>query len=806
MADVDNDFTTSAVRPHKDVDVKFLVAKILGNWHFYVLSILILLVIGFAVFLFTSPRYTVETRVLVTGYNPQGRSVTGTDESTVLNDLNINSVPNSVSNEMEILHSRTLVEKTVKDLQLNVGYWGQGEVRYEEIYKQSPYFIKLISLNNQMLMNNPMEYDVRVMGDKVKFQDEYTDSVFTAAFGDTLHFRYGAWVVEKNPDVTENNSKHQLGLIINSYSNALYDYLEDIEAATVTEYVNIIDLTISGTAPEKSEDMFRYLVNLYIKSDIDDHNRIADSTIEFINKRLAGVSQELTGIDRNIESFKKENHLTDIGSDTKELLQNTSTANQNLAEKQVEYKVIDDLEKYLTDDRNNTRIMPTTAPIQYPAFVKTLDKYNTLQLERQTDLQTSTAANPAIKSIDIQLSQLRGDLLSVMKTYKASLGTEQSELQTRNDQMMGNIYKVPTQERIYLDFTRQQNVMQNLYTYLLQTREQTAVSKSNNIGPIRMIDEPQRGALPWFPNIVLISIVAIFLGLLIPSVTLFMQELLNTRVISTDDITAYTNVPVVASISHTKKSRELLVTKDSRNQVSEQFRALRTSLQFLMPGNSEKVLMTTSSMGGEGKSFTAINLAGAIAFTGKKVLLMEMDLRKPRISSALNVDNSFGFSDYVVSDAKISDIIKPSTIHPNCFLVGSGTRPPNPSELLVHEKTDKLFEEVRKEFDYIIVDCPAIGLVTDALLLSKYTDAVLYLVRQRYTYKKQINIIQGLANDKRFKKIDIIFNDVKDIPGHDYGYSYGSNKHSYKYYEDDYKQRSFFAKLFGAGKKENSEL
>jgi capsular exopolysaccharide synthesis family protein len=281
-----------------------------------------------------------------------------------------------------------------------------------------------------------------------------------------------------------------------------------------------------------------------------------------------------------------------------------------------------------------------------------------------------------------------------------------------------------------------------------------------------------------------------------------MQELLNNRVITIDDISNYTNAPVVASISHAKKPKAVFVTKDSRNQISEQFKTLRTSLQFLMPNPSEKVLMTTSSMGGEGKSFTAINLAMVLAISGKKVLLMEMDLRKPRISSALNVDNSFGFSDYIVTDAKVADVIKPSTIHPDCYLISSGTIPPNPSELLVHEKVSRLFDEVRKEFDYIIIDCPAVGLVTDALLLSKHTDMVLYMVRQRYTYKKQVSIIQSLINDKRFKKVDVVFNDVKVIPGYGYNYGYGfRNRHSYKYYEEE--NRSFFSRMFGGRKKSN---
>src|SRR5436190_9576002 len=338
MQDLNNEFTTSNTRPQRDVDIKFIVAKVLGNWYWYVLSVGLLLILGILIAIFSSPRYTVTGRVMVTGYNSQGKAVTGTDESTILKDLGMFSVPNSVSNELEIIHSRTLVEQTVHDLQLNVSYWGQGDIRYEEIYKNSPYFIKILYLKN---ISDPIEYDVRVINNKVKFQDENTDSSFTASFGDTLNFNYGTWVLESNPYVTETNPKHELGMVINSYNATLYAYMDDIEAMTTNEFVNIIDLSIGGPTPEKNEDMLKYLINLYIKRDIAEHNNIADSTIAFIDSRLSGVSQDLTGIDKNIESFKKQNRLTDLTDDAKELLQNTSTVNQTLAQKDVEVKVVD---------------------------------------------------------------------------------------------------------------------------------------------------------------------------------------------------------------------------------------------------------------------------------------------------------------------------------------------------------------------------------------------------------------------------------------------------------------------------------
>jgi capsular exopolysaccharide synthesis family protein len=263
---------------------------------------------------------------------------------------------------------------------------------------------------------------------------------------------------------------------------------------------------------------------------------------------------------------------------------------------------------------------------------------------------------------------------------------------------------------------------------------------------------------------------------------------------------------VVANVSHSKSGKPLVISNEARSEVAEHFRTLRTNLQFLMPGPSEKVIMTTSSMGGEGKSFVAVNLAATIALSGKKVLLMELDLRKPRISSVLNVDNNAGFSNYVVSDIKVGDIIKPSNVHPNFYIISSGSLPPNPAELLVHDRVSLLFNEVRSQFDYVVIDCSPVGLVTDALLVSRFADMVLYVVRQRFTYKKQVNIIQGIANDRKFKKIDIIFNDVKAIPGYGYGYGYGYGggyKYGYHYYNNE--KRSFFQRLLGLKKKKTAK-
>jgi capsular exopolysaccharide synthesis family protein len=283
---------------------------------------------------------------------------------------------------------------------------------------------------------------------------------------------------------------------------------------------------------------------------------------------------------------------------------------------------------------------------------------------------------------------------------------------------------------------------------------------------------------------------ALLLGLLLPAGTIFIKELLNTKVLTTDDIEDHTEVPIVAQISHNKSKKAMLVvTKDARTEIAEQFRTLRTNLQYLITGANEKVILFTSSMSGEGKSFMVINLGSALALSGKKVLLVEMDLRKPKLSADLKLSNEPGITNYIISDLKLNDVIKPSGIHENCWVLSSGNVPPNPSELITSEKVKKLFAEARQQFDYIIVDTPPVGLVTDAQLISRYADLTLYVIRQRFTAKRQVSIAEQLAVTNKMPKLNIVLNDMRKIPG----YHFGTSKYERNYYEEA--KKPFYKKI-----------
>ncbi len=783
---------TLSPKPEKqgDIDLKFIVGKVFGNWYWFVISVIIWILIGILFMIVFAPKWNISSKVIVNGTNSKVQSGLSS-EAGMLSDLDLYSKPINVNNELQILHSRSLINQTIKDLQLNVGYFIERGIIYRETYDQSPYFIKLLHLEQMPAMKeDPQKYDMTIdKNNVVHFEDDNTDSVFTAKYGDTLRFYYGSWVLQKNP-LAEADPNASYRLKIASVGATYEDLNDNIIALVYSADVTSIDITMGSNVKKKGVATLAHLLNLYVNSDIDNNNRIADSTISFINSRLATVTQDLSQVESNIENFKKSNNIADLDEQGRAFLSNSIETNKALADQQVQIQVINDLVAYLQDDKNNQRVMPTTAPIKDPAFVSLLEKYNGLQLDRQQLLVNSTENNPAVKTLDLQAAQLRQDLIKNLTSYAQSLTFSQKDLSRQTNEVASNIRNVPTQQRVYLEFARKQNVLQSLYTYLLTTREQAAVSKSN-ISPIRVVDAPEADEIQYFPDPIIIFIVALLLGLITPAVTLFVKELLNTKVMVPSDIEALTEIPVVSQISRSKGKNALVVTKDTRSEVSEQFRLLRTNLQYLLTGSNEKVILVTSSMGGEGKSFVAINFASVLALAGKKVLLVEMDLRKPSLSASLGLSNETGVTNYIVSDVSLRDVIKPSGIHDNCWLLSSGSVPPNPSELIIHDKVEKLFSEARAQFDYVIIDTPPAGLVTDAQLISRFSDLTLYVVRQKFTFKRQISTAEELASNGKLKKAYIVLNDVRKLPGYNYG---SSSKYEHGYYDP---KRPWYKRIFG---------
>jgi len=389
-----------------------------------------------------------------------------------------------------------------------------------------------------------------------------------------------------------------------------------------------------------------------------------------------------------------------------------------------------------------------------------------------------TNDNPVMKNLESQVENARVNLLLNINTYKKSLQVGKQELQKQNSGFTGQLKQLPGKERNYLDFARQQNLKQELYLFLLQKREETAISRNSTISSSRIIDMAKSDFTPYKPKKSIIYLIGLIIGVILPSVYLLVKELLNVRIGAKSDITSATLAPILGEIGHNNDKQSLVAGTNSRSVISEQFRSLRTNLQFVLDSSKPSTILFTSSMSGEGKSFLSLNLGSALALTGKKVVFMEMDLRKPKLSESVGLTIENGFTNYAISeDAQYNykKLLKPLSFNSNCYLISSGPIPPNPAELLDNGKLEKLVAYLKTEFDYIIIDCAPVGLVTDALMIGKSADLTLYVTRQSYTYKVQLDIVNDLIISKKLKNLYLIVNDIKaEKAGYSsYGQAYG---------------------------------
>ena len=784
-------------------DFKYLVAKVAGNWKWFVLSLVLCVGLGVLYILYGIPTFTISARVLVNGAN-SSKINSGVTETNMLSDLALFSQQNDVNNEIQELYSRTLVEKAIKDLQLNVSYWALAGVRFAEVYKKSPFFIDLIELKGGL--EDPLAWDVRIAGDRVKFMDDYTPDNFEAKWGDTIRKKYCTFVIKKNPESPEvKDSTFPLGLKILTYPATNYTYMENLLVFMTAANTTLMDVTFDVSVPQKGEDFVNYLVKLYVDTKVRANNAIADSTIRFIDDRITGVARELSNVEGQATSILTSSGITDINESNKQLTGEKSEASNALDNYNAKTQAVDMIEKYLNDPSRINSPLPTSSNIDDPTYISQAQKYNTLQQNRETQLQFNTEKNPAIINIDNQIAITRGILKNILATYRESLSFTAASLQKRNVDVIGRVSKAPIQQRQYLEASRRQDVLQQLYVYLLTVREQTAVTKSNNIAPVRVIDEAKASVYPWWPNKIIVVIAAIFLGLVIPSCAILISELNNNKVTAPGDIAGATTAPMIAEISASKSSKPIVVTKESRTAVAEQFRTLRTSLlsklSYSSNGNTNgKVIMLTSTVSGEGKSFVSLNLAAALSLSGKKVLIVDMELRKSQLSKDLGLDDKEGgIADYLEKKASLHNVIVPSGVNENLWALLSGTLEANPSEALLNDRMKSLFEDMRSKFDYIVVDTPPAAIVTDAQVIGVYADITLYVVRQKYTFKKHIEVIEDLKVNNKLKNIYVILNDVKPVPGYNQGYGLGyrfDEDHGYYTQEETKEKKSLLQRIF----------
>jgi tyrosine-protein kinase Etk/Wzc len=746
----------------KGFDFKLYMGKVKTYWYWFVLSVLVCFAVSYLYIRYATPLFLTTASVLIkedatasSGESSLLKAFGGTDMAPV----------SSTETEAEIFKTHLLMEKVVKAQNANVSYFVNGNVKNIEI-DEAPFKVKLIG---QINPKGAAAMNVTIKGTQITLSNEHFTKV--VALYESFDLKGVGKVIMEKGDV-----KADPGLIysfkITPLNNVVSSFLSKLQVVIPSKQVNIIDLSFTSPLPRKSENILNGLIKAYVDGNIIDKNTIADSTISFIDNRLLLVKDELGKVEGNVESFKTQNKVTDIAAQSALLITSSSQSIQDLSKVETQLDIVNSLEKYLSEQGNLERVVPSGVLLEDPNFAALVERYNTIVMEKERSKLSQTEQNPYVQNLNNQIAGARADMQTSLASLKRTLQISKNSLQSRANQMQGEVSSVPRKERTYLDLERQQQIKQELYVFLLQKREETAISKTSNISNCKVIDAPMSVG-PVSPNGKMIMAYGVLVGLFLPLGIIYLVDVLNTKIQSKEEINSLTHVPVISEIGGSDLLETIVVGPTSRTPISEQFRNLRTNLSFFLKPGQKKILIT-SSMSGEGKSFCSINLAATLALTGKKVVVMEMDLRKPNLSNKFNLPNSFGYTNYITSiEVNSKEIVRPSGLLNNLFIISSGPIPPNPAELLIDERIDALMAELEQDFDYIIMDAPPIGLVTDAQLLSSHADLTLYVVRERYTLKEQLSIPEEIYANAKIKNMAILINDVSINTSYGYGYGYG---------------------------------
>ncbi|MFD1256120.1 GumC family protein [Mucilaginibacter terrae] len=738
------------------IDLKQIVLKITHNWPLYLLSIILCVFLAVLYAYYTPKSWQVNSKILVKNDNNDAKSALGGSISSDVGSLF--SAKSSADNEIQVLRSRTLMKNTVEAMQLNVKVFSVNGFKSIEIYNEAPFTLVLVAKTDSIVTTG---YNIEITGNNSFTITDNEDFKETTQFGKIIKFNQYDLIFHLKPNVKW-AKKYKIS--IQSTDAAISNFTQDFLVGLSDKQASTIDLSLNYSHPAKGEAILNKIMQLYLSSNLQNEKQIADSTMAFIDTRIGLVSKELNNIEKKFENYKTENNIANISEQSKALVSSASDYYDKIAQQDVQISIVKDIEQYLKNPLNRNIIPSSLINTADLAFGQSIKDYNDLLVARDKASLSYTDENPVIQNINKQIDNLRLNILQNINIYRNGLQVGKKQIQKQNSGFTGQLSQLPGKERIYLDFSRQQNLKQQLYLFLLQKREETAIFRNSTISNSRIIDTAKSDFFPYKPKRSTMYLIGFIIGIMLPSIYLMISAFLNVRIDGKSDIEKATTAPILGEIGHNSDKQSLVTGTNSRSVISEQFRSLRTNLQFVLDPSKSNVLLFTSSMSGEGKSFLSLNIGSALALTNKKVVFMEMDLRKPKLSESVGLDINNGYTNYAISDNDdydYSKLLKPLSFNKNCYLISSGPIPPNPAELLINGKMEKLISYLKGEFDYIIFDCPPVGLVTDALMLEKYADIVFYVTREGFTYKSQLNIVNQLLNSNKVKNIYLIVNDIK---------------------------------------------
>lgn len=769
-------------------DIKKVIYKYFSYWKYYLLSIILFVLLGAIFIRYSNPMYKIHSKLLI--QEPDGSKSSSSSllpSSQVMDFSGLFDVQNNIYNELYILQTRDLLTQVIDKMDLTKLYRTEGSIRDVDQYKRSPFRAYFEPKEDSMPELN-MHYKFDEKHNNADYIITIGESDYDGRIDDTLSLPQGRLVVTRTgmpfldrPYLLTIRSREAVMAEIKKNLSIVYDDKE----------TSILVLNYNSNIPGKGEDFLKTLIYVYLNRNLNEKNEMNDSTISFINERIGIVSRDLGSIEKEIQGFKQANKLVNLEEQAKAIISTGGEYYQKLNEADVQLGIINTMLSFVQSDKYNNRPVPSLITND-PSFVLLIQQYNSLLTQKSKLLVSVKESNPLIQNLNAQVATLRGDIERNLINQKRNIEIGRNQLVAENARINQLVYEAPAHERQYIDYSREKEVKQALYLYLLQKKEETSITKASNVSNATVIETPKSDYLPYFPDKIVIFGASIMLGLVLPTLIILLKDLFNNRIVSRDDITSGTKVTILSQIGHSETAGLLSIDKDSRNSVTEQFRVLRTNLDFIAGTTKCPVVLTTSSSTGEGKSFISGNIAQLFAYTGKKVLMVEMDLRKPALSKLFGLPNERGFSNYAITkDISVLDFITEVPNYKNLFMLHSGPVPPNPAELILARFNENMLQTLKQNFDIIIVDSPPYGIVTDTQLLTKFSDINLYVIRQGVSYKMSISQLNEM-HVKHPGNLYMVVNDVKKSSRYQYGYgNYYGYGYGYGYYSDEKKKKKF---------------
>ena len=784
-----NNFEEDFENHEEEINIRQILEQYLYYWKWFVLGVIVSLIFAFIYIKYTQKQYQVSAKILLNEKESATGELAGLMDQAMLGGGSTNS---EVGDQIDVLRSKRLITKVVEKNNLNIQYFSVGRVTEIELtHDKSP--IRFIFLNEENKSNDKLndKYLITILSNtKFKLENKKTGKTNEYAFGQKISEKLGNFIISPNSAIKKHIDKEYL-ISLRSIDQTVYSLQSKLGISPNSDKNSkIINFSLIGAVPEISKKIIDDLIITYNSDLVNDNHKLTEATSKFINSRLEIVTNDLRGVDKNLEQYKVSNNITDVTSEANIFLESAADNDKKLLESSTQLQLVDYMNSTLNSAKSD--LLPSNIGLEDKSISSEIASYNELVLAKEDMLKSVTNEHPNVIKLQEQISDIKRNLKNSLRLYRNNTQTTLNSIQNKQNQIVSKIQKVPSQERGFRDISRQQQIVEALYLFLLQKREENEIKAAATPENIKVIDYAYDNKIPVSPKKNIILLGALMLGIIVPFVLIYIYKLLNNNVNSKEDVENAVGAPIAGQVP---KSETSIIEHNDNSSVAEAFRILRTNVNFLMKNSKEsQCIYVTSTTSGEGKTFVATNLAQILTMSGKSVLLIGADIRSPKVLDYLNIADQYrhryGVTEYLISeDVKMEEIIIKKPDNYKFDVIYSGQIAPNPSELLMNGRFDDIVNYGKQHYDYVLVDTAPVSLVTDTLLIADDADLTMYVVRANYLDKRMLAIPRDLYKENRLKNMTMVVNDVDFTKGYGYGYGYGENHNNQSWFKNLFKKK-----------------